>query len=94
MTEYNGVNMQEWVDYYNPPKCQCGADKAKLGEYGHSIWCPVYKAPVPINDLCQCGIGSWHSPGCKFRIWPEEPVDELKKIREKMKIIVDKLNNN
>lgn len=86
-------NMQDWM-IQNPIVCQCGADKVGLTIYEHSTWCPLFIAPAPITDRCNCGIGSWHSPGCKFRTWPEEPENELKKVQEYMKNVVDNLNDN
>lgn len=86
-------NMQDWM-IQNPVRCCCGADKTGLTIYEHSTWCPLFIAPAPITDHCRCGVGGWHSPGCKNRVWPEEPVNELKKVQEYMKNIVDNLNEN
>jgi hypothetical protein len=88
MSEYN---MQDWLDSHGPVKCCCGADAAKLGTYGHATWCDVYIAPVPLSDNCGCGIGGWHSPRCKHRVWPEEPVDELVVLQNKLKKIAEEL---
>lgn len=84
---------EQILSYYNTPRCECGADAAKLGEYGHARWCPMFIAPPPVNDKCECGIGGWHSPLCRNRQWPTEPVDELKLQQQRLRDCIEALNN-
>jgi len=87
-----------WTDElpnFEPVKCECGADKLKQGIYGHSTWCPLYIAPSPISDNCNCGgvpgRQHWHSPLCDKRQWHEPEKTELELLQIKLKKIAEEL---
>ena len=86
--------MQEYLNYYGVSyyTCECGADKCRQDQYSHSIWCPKYIAPAPITDNCNCGVGPWHSPDCKKRVWPKKEVDAVQNLQLKLKKAVEQLN--
>lgn len=92
--------MQNWLDgqgwtedsHYVAPKCTCGATKCGQDKYSHSTWCDIFIAPMPIADNCRCGVGNWHSPLCKNRVWPEEPKNKLLELQKYMQQVIDELN--
>ena len=89
-------NLANWIKSLvgdSSTDCECGADKANLGEYAHSTWCPSFKSPHNLNLMCECGTGGWHSATCHNRIWPEvKPPNQEKIIRDTMKKVIDSLN--